>query len=86
MDDEELIQTFEQLEKELLENEDKVVEELASRIKSRLKFFGNSEALRKFLLYLDSENLLEETDLVAEWHELYSTYKNWKEYNERNGL
>lgn len=71
--DEELYQTFEELEAELIAVED----QLGSRL-SLLKPF------RESLIGLDKANELMEDEVVWEWQRLYCTYADWIRWKERN--
>lgn len=65
----ECLQTYEDVCKEL--------EAIEQRLAIR---FGIEKNIRQTLIELDCANLLEEGELVADWHEYYSAFKNWKRY------
>lgn len=62
----ECFETFEDVKEEL----EAVERELARRLKLR-------RPIRRTLIALDRANKLDEDELVARWHELYSSYADW---------
>lgn len=68
--DPECFETFDDVKEELREVEEK----LAKRFKIR-------RHVRRTLFAFDRANMLEEDDVVARWHELYSRYLAWVRFN-----
>lgn len=71
--DEDLYQTFEELEDELIEVEGQLGMSL-----------NLPHPYRQALLELDKKNRLKEDEMVMEWHRLYATYMDWKRWKARN--
>ena len=66
LNDSECFETFEDIKEQIEE----VERQLADRFKIR-------RHIRRALIALDRANKLEEDELVARWHELYSNYADW---------
>lgn len=67
--DHDCVVTFEQTSSVLAEVEQKIATDLG--------LHGSPEEIRNELLRLDRQGELVETNLVADWHDLFASYLDW---------